>query len=117
MSDPITIKKESQGENGSSSTTSSTSTLATNSTNGTSIQEGEDEENYEDSLDLDMSKEGTKVWLVRLPKFLMEKWRNVESNSGKELGKVRICNTSSASNKKEVCTVFLRIFTFHSSVY
>lgn len=62
----------------------------------------EDYENYEDSLDLDMSKEDTKVWLVRLPSFLMEKWQDVEKNSGKELGKVRISSSEGNSNKKEV---------------
>lgn len=58
------------------------------------------DETYEDSLDLDMSREDTKVWLVRLPKFLMEKWKDVESNSGKELGKVRIDKSSAGSGNQ-----------------
>lgn len=58
------------------------------------------DENYEDSLDLDMSREDTKVWLVRLPKFLMEKWKDVETNSGKELGKVRIDKSSAGSGNQ-----------------
>lgn len=62
----------------------------------------EDDENYEDSLDLDVSKEDTKVWLVRLPKFLMDKWRDVDKNSGKELGKVRICSSKNPSNKEVI---------------
>jgi transcription initiation factor TFIIF subunit beta len=49
----------------------------------------EDDDNYEDSLDLDTSNVGSSVWLVRLPKFLMEKWKDIDSISGKDLGMVR----------------------------
>ncbi|ODQ67264.1 hypothetical protein NADFUDRAFT_45422 [Nadsonia fulvescens var. elongata DSM 6958] len=59
--------------------------------------EGEDDsrrtgEGYVDSLDLNTKDSQTKVWLVRLPKFLMEKWKNVDNISGQELGRVRISN-------------------------
>lgn len=60
------------------------------------------DESYEDSLDLDFSRSDTKVWLVRLPKFLMEKWRDVEHNSGKELGRVRINNDNGRGGKWKV---------------
>lgn len=104
MSDSISVKNEPREETTGISS-SSTSTIAASSVNGALTQEGEEDEAYEDSLDLDMTKEGTKVWLVRLPKFLMDKWRDVESNSGKELGKVRICNSNPNANKKEVCKI------------
>ncbi|ANB11065.1 transcription factor IIF subunit TFG2 [Sugiyamaella lignohabitans] len=52
----------------------------------------EEEEIFEDSLDLDTSGASSKVWLVRLPKFLMERWKDVDKISDSELGKVRIRN-------------------------
>lgn len=61
----------------------------------------EDDDDYEDSLDLDTSKADTKVWLVRVPKFLMEKWQDHEKLHGQNLGKVRIrTNTSNPSEQK-----------------
>lgn len=56
------------------------------------IEEDEDEDTYEDANDLDLSGIGSKVWLVRLPKFLMDKWKHVDGISGQDLGKVRIRN-------------------------
>lgn len=53
---------------------------------------GEGEEEFEDSLDLDMANAESKVWLVRLPRFLMDRWKNVDQVNGKDLGKVRIKN-------------------------
>lgn len=50
----------------------------------------DDDDNYEDSMDLDLSNSGKKMWLVRLPRFLMDKWKDVDKISGQELGKVRI---------------------------
>ncbi|CAH01861.1 transcription factor IIF subunit TFG2 [Kluyveromyces lactis] len=47
---------------------------------------------YEESLDLDLSNARKKIWLVRLPKFLAENWRNRTALHGQELGKVRINN-------------------------
>lgn len=91
MSDQI--KQEPTTGNGPSAATPDEGDMSVN---------GEEFENYEDNLDLDMSKEDTKVWLVRMPTFLMEKWRDVEKNSGKELGKVRISTGQANSNKKEV---------------
>ncbi|CEP61767.1 transcription factor IIF subunit TFG2 LALA0_S04e00188g [Lachancea lanzarotensis] len=45
---------------------------------------------YEESLDLDISTSARQVWLVRLPKFLAEKWRHKSNLNGQELGKIRI---------------------------
>jgi transcription initiation factor TFIIF subunit beta len=44
-------------------------------------------------MDLDLSKSDKKMWLVRLPRFLMDKWKDVDKISGQELGKVRIKTT------------------------
>ncbi|KAJ1943029.1 hypothetical protein EC988_006339 [Linderina pennispora] len=43
----------------------------------------------DDIDDLDMAELGNKVWLVKVPKFLADKWRDVDG-SGQEIGKVRI---------------------------
>lgn len=52
--------------------------------------EDEDDDKYEDSLDLDTSQANTKVWLVRMPQFLLDRWRDTNEIANRELGKVRI---------------------------
>lgn len=59
------------------------------------VFDGNDIENnenkvYEESLDLDLSRSNRQVWLVRLPMFLAEKWRDRNNIHGQELGKIRI---------------------------
>ena len=59
------------------------------------IIDGNDIENnekkvYEESLDLDLEGGKNQIWLVRLPMFLAEKWRNMDNLKGQELGKIRI---------------------------
>ncbi|SMN22537.1 similar to Saccharomyces cerevisiae YGR005C TFG2 TFIIF (Transcription Factor II) middle subunit [Maudiozyma saulgeensis] len=59
------------------------------------VFDGNDIENnegkvYEESLDLDLSQSSRQIWLVRLPMFLAEKWRDRNSLHGQELGKIRI---------------------------
>ena len=59
------------------------------------VFDGNDIENnegkvYEESLDLDLSQSKRQIWLVRLPMFLAEKWRDRKSLHGQELGKIRI---------------------------
>ncbi|KAK9241180.1 transcription initiation factor IIF, beta subunit [Lipomyces kononenkoae] len=53
-------------------------------------EEEDDDDVYEDSGDLDMSMAGTKVWLVRMPKFLRERWLEMENSDGQDLGIVRL---------------------------
>ncbi|AJR99325.1 Tfg2p [Saccharomyces cerevisiae YJM1418] len=59
------------------------------------VFDGNDIENnetkvYEESLDLDLERSNRQVWLVRLPMFLAEKWRERNNLHGQELGKIRI---------------------------
>ncbi|CAI4491633.1 ACH_G0020050.mRNA.1.CDS.1 [Saccharomyces cerevisiae] len=59
------------------------------------VFDGNDIENnetkvYEESLDLDLGRSNRQVWLVRLPMFLAEKWRDRNNLHGQELGKIRI---------------------------
>ncbi|KAJ8100401.1 transcription initiation factor IIF, beta subunit [Lipomyces tetrasporus] len=52
--------------------------------------EEEEDDVYEDSGDLDMSLADTKVWLVRMPKFLRERWLEMENSDGQDLGIIRL---------------------------
>lgn len=59
------------------------------------VFDGNDIENnegkvYEESLDLDLGQSSRQIWLVRLPMFLAEKWRDRSNLHGQELGKIRI---------------------------
>lgn len=43
-----------------------------------------------ETLDMNLSKGDQKVWLVKLPKYLMDEWSNPESMNGQHLGNVKI---------------------------
>ncbi|KAH3684061.1 hypothetical protein WICPIJ_004963 [Wickerhamomyces pijperi] len=43
-----------------------------------------------ESLNLDLEASDQKVWLVRLPRFLAEKWNNKETLNGQHLGRIKI---------------------------
>lgn len=49
-----------------------------------------DEDKLGESLDLNMDDGEQKIWLVRLPKYLAERWKNNDQIYGNDLGKVRI---------------------------
>ncbi|KTW31128.1 transcription factor IIF subunit TFG2 [Pneumocystis jirovecii RU7] len=56
-------------------------------------------EDYEDDAgDLDMSKIRSKVWLVKVPKFLLDRWELVKDD-GVDLGIIRIQNGKSDNIK------------------
>ncbi|AET37672.1 transcription factor IIF subunit TFG2 Ecym_1446 [Eremothecium cymbalariae DBVPG len=62
---------------------------------GEEVFDGNDIENnerkiYEESLDLDLKDSDRRIWLVRLPKFLSEKWRDPKNLNGQELGRIKI---------------------------
>lgn len=60
----------------------------------------EDEDRYEDSLDLDTSESHSKVWLVRMPRYLMDVLNDEKRTlSGREIGKVRIRQQQQAVGK------------------
>ena len=54
-----------------------------------------DPEDYlEENETLDMNLQGDqKVWLVKLPKYLMDDWSNPDSMNGQQLGNVKIKRT------------------------
>ena len=65
-----------------------------------------DPENYleeNESLDMNLTHGNRKVWLVKLPRYLAEKWTNRDNLNGEELGKVMIReNQSAATGKKKL---------------
>ena len=92
-----------------------------NSREGSSIKK-ENEEGFEDesklkvellpdpedyleeneSLDLDLGKGNEKVWLVKLPRYLGEKWKDTGSMSGQKLGTVKIKPPAANNSKLQV---------------
>ncbi|KAK9453009.1 transcription initiation factor IIF, beta subunit [Dipodascopsis uninucleata] len=52
--------------------------------------DGNEDDVYEDSGDLDLSSSGTKVWLVRMPKFLRDRWVEMEDKGDQDLGTIRL---------------------------
>jgi transcription initiation factor TFIIF subunit beta len=40
--------------------------------------------------DFNLDGQDTKVWLVKVPKFLAEKWAEINTEPGVELGVIRI---------------------------
>ncbi|EDK43008.1 hypothetical protein LELG_01186 [Lodderomyces elongisporus NRRL YB-4239] len=55
------------------------------------LSDPEDYLDENETLDMNLSRGDQKVWLVKLPKYLMEQWSNPENiKSGKLLGNVKI---------------------------
>ncbi|EGV60973.1 transcription initiation factor IIF subunit beta [Yamadazyma tenuis] len=73
--------------------------------NGDKVDEPElmsDPEDYlekGESLDMDLTNGNQKIWLVKLPKYLATKWQN-PNLMGKQLGRVKIRNTTANGHKK-----------------
>ncbi|CAO3683672.1 unnamed protein product [Umbelopsis ramanniana] len=55
----------------------------------------------EDADNLNISNIGTKIWLVKVPNFLAEKWKNVDQDS-MNLGTVRIYNRNPEGSNSHV---------------
>lgn len=55
------------------------------------LSDPEDYLEQDESLDMNLSNGNQKIWLVKLPKYLAEKWQNPEL-MGKNLGRVKIKN-------------------------
>ncbi|KAH3674943.1 hypothetical protein WICMUC_002963 [Wickerhamomyces mucosus] len=57
---------------------------------------------FRESLNLDLSNTDQKIWLVRLPRFLAEKWRDKEQLHSQELGKIRIKKTRGVEKSAQI---------------
>lgn len=60
-----------------------------------------DDDLYEDAGDLDMLQGETGVWLVKMPKWVMERWHEIDDDEEIQIGTVKVAQT--AGNK--VCLV------------
>lgn len=60
-----------------------------------------------ESLDMNLSQGNQKVWLVKLPRYLAEKWTNRDNLNGEELGKVMIRQNQLALTGKKKLEVKL----------
>ena len=54
------------------------------------LSDPEDYLEEDESLDMNLTNGEQKVWLVKLPRYLAEKWSNIDELSGEQLGRVKI---------------------------
>lgn len=64
----------------------------------TLLSDPEDYLEENESLDMNLTRGGQKVWLVKLPRYLAEKWTKKESLHGQQLGQVKIRQKSGESS-------------------
>ncbi|KAI5957467.1 hypothetical protein KGF57_003161 [Candida theae] len=86
---PTDISKETDTtENGDEDTPSTTNEI---DEDPSILSDPEDYLEENESLDMNLSRGDQKVWLVKLPKYLMDKWSDPESmKKGNQLGNVKI---------------------------
>lgn len=56
------------------------------------LSDPEDYLEENESLDMNLTQGDQKIWLVRLPRYLADKWSKTDEMSGKQLGRVKIRN-------------------------
>lgn len=67
------------------------------------LSDPEDYLEENESLDMNLTRGNQKVWLVKLPRYLAEKWTNPASLNGQQLGQVKIRqNTTPVNGKKKL---------------
>lgn len=64
------------------------------------IIDSNDASNLTSALDLNLNEAGQHVWLVRLPRFLVEKWKQKEFYQGQDLGRIKIKRDSKLADIK-----------------
>lgn len=60
--------------------------------------EDDDDDNYEDAGDLDMTHGKRGLWLVKLPKFLLEQWENMDDDEEITLGEILVSQDERVSS-------------------
>ncbi|CAK7902738.1 transcription initiation factor IIF subunit beta [[Candida] anglica] len=66
------------------------------------LSDPEDYLEENESLDLNLQNGAQKVWLVKLPRYLAEKWSNVDEYGGQQLGTVKIKQSTTPNSKLQV---------------
>lgn len=62
------------------------------------LSDPEDYLEENESLDMNLTNGEQKVWLVKLPRYLAEKWSNIDELSGQQLGRVKIKQSGRTGN-------------------
>jgi transcription initiation factor TFIIF subunit beta len=65
----------------------------------------DDDELYEDSGDLDMLQGERAVWLVKLPQFLAERWKDIDEDEEITLGVVKVDPNNQSQVRASITTV------------
>lgn len=66
------------------------------------LSDPEDYLEENESLDMNLTNGGQKVWLVKLPRYLAEKWSRTQELGGQQLGIVKIKQKSGASRNNKL---------------
>lgn len=91
VSDSAKIKPEEKGKNG-----------GEEDIDHSILSDPEDYLEEDETLDMNLTNGSQKIWLVKLPRYLAEKWSNTQELSGKNLGTIKIKQGGgqSSNNKK-----------------
>lgn len=66
------------------------------------LSDPEDYLEENESLDMNLTKGNQKVWFVKLPRYLAERWTNPENLNGQQLGQVKIRQNNTANGKRKL---------------
>lgn len=66
------------------------------------LSDPEDYLEEDESLDMNLTNGAQKIWLVKMPRYLAEKWANTSELSGKQLGTVKIKQNHGPNKKLQV---------------
>ncbi|CAH2354574.1 transcription initiation factor IIF subunit beta [[Candida] railenensis] len=66
------------------------------------LSDPEDYLEENESLDMNLQNGSQKIWLVKLPRYLAEKWSNIDQIGGQQLGRVKIKQGTGANRKLQV---------------
>lgn len=66
------------------------------------LSDPEDYLEEDESLDMNLTTGNQKVWFVKLPRYLAERWTNPDNLNGQQLGQVKIRNNTGANGKRKL---------------
>lgn len=66
------------------------------------LSDPEDYLDENESLDMNLSRGNQKVWFVKLPRYLADKWTNPDNLNGQQLGQVKIRQNAAANGKRKL---------------
>ncbi|SGZ46277.1 CIC11C00000003615 [Sungouiella intermedia] len=66
------------------------------------LSDPEDYLDENESLDMNLARGNQKVWFVKLPRYLAEKWTNPDNLNGQQLGQVKIRQNTGGNGKRKL---------------